>query len=355
MAGLETPSRERMYRRWLVCAAILGSLAAGELMARIIEKRDPGRFLLYRYRAYENFFFASGGGGKRFTTVFDPVLGWRNAYPAWEGGVNKSGWRMPEPLPAARRRIVIIGDSFVFGLRVHDYDTISADLERELNGGRDPAGVQVIDMGVRGWGLDQMALAEARAAELHPDVIVIAFIAADVDRCCTDFDFNLAKPYFVMNHGAAQPAGIPVPSPAENYARHRRFLQMLKDRAIALLSRSRLFCLVAQVALQQGRARCENQLAPAILRYASAHVPNGARLMLVHLDGALPAEFDRQVRQFPGFYSIPPLVSRIGRELNVRPERQPDGHPLPGLNRIYARAIAEILRGSDFNARIVNP
>lgn len=324
----------------LLAATLALSLFFAELAARLAEKRYPGKFHLFRERTYEAFFYHYRNPSAPVRVpVHDPLLGWRNFYPAWEGGVNPDGWRLDRPFHEGRKRIALVGDSFVFGPSLHDPDTISFNLERELNGAAD-----VLNFGARGWGLDQIALAATHVAmTYHPSTVVLAFIAADLDRSCTGFYFNLTKPYFVMLNGKAEPAGIPVPTPQMKVAEHatpsRRFLDAFEANLIKL----RLVRLAGQVALEGSEARCIGQLNPAILDYVTSQIGSRTRVIFVHLDGDLPQAFAGRVKALPNFTSIPPRVARISRETGIAPGRLPDGHPNGSLNRIYARALKEIL------------
>src|SRR5579862_1530242 len=121
----------------MFAAAALIALGTAEAAARAVEKWwDPGKFHLLPERTYEAFFFHTRDASKPAKLpVYDAVLGWRNAYPAVdedgvgvkEDGVNADGWRV-EPLHAGRQRIVLIGDSFVFGYGLLERNTISRNL-----------------------------------------------------------------------------------------------------------------------------------------------------------------------------------------------------------------------------------
>jgi len=324
----------------LLAGSLLFALLAAEAAARVAEKRwGPQKFLLLRGKTYESFFYFYGGFSGTPNTVIDPLLGWRNAYPSWEGGVARTGWRTPEVPDAGREHIVLLGDSFVFGLGLRQSDTLSSYLEHELNNE-----VDVVNLGVRGWGLDQIVLASTRVAPSYrPKIIIMAFIAADLERSCTAFGFNASKPYFVLKNGVAQPTAIPVPTLEQKAAEHRRPYRRLADALEVFFTKSRLVCLIGQIFLARPRERCINELNPAILEYAVAHSDPATKLFIVHLDGDLPPEFEKRAKAMPNFVSLPSQVDRVGRELGIRPKRLSDGHPAGELNRIYARALAEVL------------
>lgn len=112
--------------------------------------------------------------------------------------------------PGAERPLTVaVGDSFAFGDQVNDEDSWPAVLERLT-------GTRVINAGVPGFGLDQAVLrAEQLADVYHPDVIVVAFIPHDVQRCAMSFWSGRAKPYFDLDGADLRfhPAVVPPPPP----------------------------------------------------------------------------------------------------------------------------------------------
>lgn len=73
-------------------------------------------------------------------------------------------------------RVLVLGDSFVFGLGVEEEQTFPAALERELGGA-----VRVLNAGVPGYNLLQsVARLELLSAQLEPRVIVLGFLENDL-------------------------------------------------------------------------------------------------------------------------------------------------------------------------------
>jgi len=84
------------------------------------------------------------------------------------------------------RRILLLGDSFVFGVGVAFEDTLGEQLERALDLGE--AGglpVEVVPVGVPGYGPDDYALlAERWVPRVHPDLVLVAlFTGNDIYDC----------------------------------------------------------------------------------------------------------------------------------------------------------------------------
>ena len=76
-----------------------------------------------------------------------------------------------------RTRILVVGDSFVFGLGVREEDRLTEQLEMI------EPGWQVDNMGMTGWGLDLMVRAlEHLGPKANPDVVVLAVYTDDFRR-----------------------------------------------------------------------------------------------------------------------------------------------------------------------------
>ena len=117
----------------------------------------------------------------------DPVRGWVNrpnivvsyGEPEFVTKVSHDshGFRGAEvsPTPApGRTRILVLGDSFAYGVGVEDDETFSAVLAR-----RDPT-LDVINAGVNGYGTNQqLLLLRDQGRQLQPDVVLVAFFWND--------------------------------------------------------------------------------------------------------------------------------------------------------------------------------
>ncbi len=118
---------------------------------------------------------------------YDPLLGWslepnsslvsvdsqRDFH--YRIDVNSLGLRDREHAPAPKRgahRVLVLGDSFVFGVGLNNGERFSDVLDRSL-----PDDVEVINGGVPGWGTDQeMLFYESSLRRLQPDVVVLTFL-----------------------------------------------------------------------------------------------------------------------------------------------------------------------------------
>lgn len=81
----------------------------------------------------------------------------------------------PDP---GKKRIMVLGDSFVFGLFINREDTIPSLLQKRMGGQ-----YSVYNFGIMGWGVDQMYFAyEKYRDKIKPDVCVLFFIDDDIVR-----------------------------------------------------------------------------------------------------------------------------------------------------------------------------
>jgi hypothetical protein len=106
----------------------------------------------------------------------------------------------------SEQSVVIVGDSFTFGLEVPFAETWGAVLDEALGNN-----VAVLNLGVDGYGVDQAVLRYERDGRpLKPSVAILGFIWHDLLRTLTvypfvsfpEWDFPFTKPRFVLEKGA---------------------------------------------------------------------------------------------------------------------------------------------------------
>ena len=98
--------------------------------------------------------------------------------------VNSQGFRGAAdhavPKPNGTRRVVMLGDSFTFGLGVDDDESYPARVQHSLETRCPTTPTDVVNAGVGGYGTSHAAaLLEDRAVELQPDLIVYGFFTND--------------------------------------------------------------------------------------------------------------------------------------------------------------------------------
>ena len=153
--------------------------------------------------------------------TYDPSKGWMpkpnlrdvKAFSDKILSTNSKGLRGKKDFPYVkskeRVRILVLGDSFTFGDHVSDDETYSHYLQELL------PHAEVINMGVHGYGHDQMLiLLKEEGVKYEPDIVILGFLPLDMSRNLLTFR-DFAKPRFVLNRGALKLIGSPVPRPEE--------------------------------------------------------------------------------------------------------------------------------------------
>jgi hypothetical protein len=153
--------------------------------------------------------------------IYDPSKGWRpkpNLRDARVFGnkilnTNSKGLRGQKEFPYSKEkgkvRILILGDSFTFGDEVSDAETYSYYLQEML------PNTEVINMGVHGYGHDQMLiLLREEGVKYEPDIVILGFLPLDMPRNLLGFR-DFAKPRFVLKGGELTLTGVPVPRPED--------------------------------------------------------------------------------------------------------------------------------------------
>lgn len=98
--------------------------------------------------------------------------------------------------PEGIKRIVVLGDSFTWGYGVEEKNIFTEILEDELF-----KNIQVINMGVSGYGSDQELLfLEEEGIMYNPDLVVVAFyVGNDITNNINSIQYNHPKPMYVLD------------------------------------------------------------------------------------------------------------------------------------------------------------
>jgi hypothetical protein len=148
-------------------------------------------------------------GDLAYLHTYSPDYGWtprpsfRYTLAGSETSINRLGYRGREYPPAhapGRTRLVMLGDSVTFGFGVRDDETFSAVLES-----LDP-GLEVVNLGVQGYGTDQELLKlRKEGLAYRPDGVVLnVCLANDLLDNAADksiYDGVYPKPYFRLLDG----------------------------------------------------------------------------------------------------------------------------------------------------------
>lgn len=189
----------------LLAGAILIFLAGFEVFAR--HRLTPIRINMlgeYRERVFTH----------------DPLLGhrmiphrtatMRDGDSRVEVAANSLGFRGPDysgPKPAGIRRIILLGDSYAFGLGLPYRDCMAARLDTLLDS------CEVLNFGLPGYGtLEQLLILREIAAPLDPDLVVILYCQNDIPGNVAKRSRMNNKPYLEIDEGGSlQILGVPVP------------------------------------------------------------------------------------------------------------------------------------------------
>lgn len=262
-----------------------------------------------------------------------------------------------------RARVLVLGDSFTYGLGVQDEETFCARLAAGL------PGLEVVNAGVNGYGTGQQLLAlREEGLAFAPDVVIVGFFANDL----ADNVSGPTRERFVLEDGelreraAADASGAKAPTnrpERRRWLRHSfvyRFLSdRMKDRGAAARAAE-----AAQAAVLSGAPREQAwQLAFALLReiHRTAR-EHGARMLLLAIPdraqvepGALVAgaagvdrDVQERLRAFAEAEGLPlvdplPALQAAREALGVQTYYPVDGHLRPEGHVVVARAVSAAL------------
>ena len=197
------------------------ALAAGAIVVAVVLAEIAARLLVFIIDPDHQMLQRTALKAEAPWTVYNPELGWRNKPGAdvpdlfSTGGVriNEQGFRAdrihaPKP-PKERIRVLALGDSFTFGYAVGNGSDWPAQLER-----LDPR-LEVINMGVAGYGLDQIVmLYEQVAPQYEHRFVVLGFLNWDLNRATNDHNATgYSRPLFRVRGGELVLTNVPVPKP----------------------------------------------------------------------------------------------------------------------------------------------
>jgi len=96
-------------------------------------------------------------------------------------GINRHGFRGREPSdPKMGRRIVVLGDSFTYGLGVGVPSTYPAQLERLLREVPGAGPAEVLNLGVTAYSIhDEAIVLERKVGALEPDLVLVGYVLND--------------------------------------------------------------------------------------------------------------------------------------------------------------------------------
>lgn len=217
--------RASYQRRFLIAFAIIAALVGVEAFLRATRRIEDLYDGLTTYPS-----LASAGWQRVYLRDWQALRRSGSIGADLEGLVHDTelGWDVPgrvrapdDASPVAVRpdgpRIVVLGDSTVYGAGATASEAFPARLEAAL------PGTEVLNLGVRAYGTGQAALKYwLHGRHFAPDLVVLAIFGLDLYRTPLSF-YRAAKPRFEMaaDHRHAEIVGLPVPEPEAAYERIR--------------------------------------------------------------------------------------------------------------------------------------
>jgi hypothetical protein len=200
--------KHRVFEAALTLLSIVLAVCIGEIAARFAGFK-PMR---------------SESGLKSFI-LHDPVLGWRNApnserllesvkFPSTLVRINSKGLRDKEhecQRQRKKKRILVLGDSMVWGWGVEAQDRFTDRLEASI------PDVEVVNAGVPGYSTDQELIwLEREGLKYRPDLVILVLYFNDViDNPLKRVHLVFSKPAFELEpSGALTLTGVPCPRPS---------------------------------------------------------------------------------------------------------------------------------------------
>jgi hypothetical protein len=210
--------RSRVLNATLVCLSVLLTLAVGEVALRVSGAYRPpdepvqtARPEIYRTHPQVGYaMWPSKTMTYRYPETSQELI------PLVS---NSDGFRTAREFDErdGRLRILVVGDSFVFGQGVRAEERVTEQLEAMESGWR------VDNMGMTGWGLDLMVRAiERYGRKANPDIVVLAVYTDDFRRLLPYYaGVGFAYPKFELVGGEL----ISVPFPYPRFWERLRLVQ----------------------------------------------------------------------------------------------------------------------------------
>jgi len=196
------PPKRRLYKRLgCGCLSFLVALTVGLVVLELLLRRNVSHFLgtpaaghfMYEMDAGRSYTLRPGWTGEQ-------VVEGR----ATQIHVNSSGMRGPEleAKSADEIRLLVLGDSFIFGYGVADDETVPAQLQR-LVGAESGSILTVGNCGVAGYGTRDLADNLQRHLDLQPDlVIACTYLGNDFSDDCREYSAVVEG--FLLNGAVAR-------------------------------------------------------------------------------------------------------------------------------------------------------
>ena len=266
---------------------------------------------------------------------------------------NRLGRRGPV-YPLARQsgsfRVLVLGDSFTYGVGVKDADTMPVQLERALKAQHPQLDVQVINLGEPAQNTAANLHTLRRHLRFRPDVVLLGYLLNDIRFVGAERGKHAANDFVMV-----RPDNERRPTRIEQLARRWSWLYGFVDarlRAYSIHRRTRAWYRDAFDGAQNPKGLEETRRLLAEIKRlsegAGAHMAVAIYPILYNLGQRYPfAAAHRQVRSILAGLGIPsldllePYRAHTDEQLRVHPV---DFHPNELGQRLAAEAIAKWLQ-----------
>lgn len=258
-------------------ALLIALCVAGEAASRVLGLRFP------RLRQADTALWAYDGSKGWFHTPGSSARVYLGGPDNGDVRINALGLRGPRverrKSPGVRR-VLVFGDSFIFGIGVDERHVLTSRLQSKLDVAF-PRQYEVINMGVAGYSTDQeYLLFHELGGQLAPDIVILVATDNDFRGNTEDFAYGrYYKPFFELGtDGSLSQRNVPVPR-----------LSSSQGVKLWLAERSNLWNAFRT-------RRSEYEVVQRWLRHFEVGHPRRAGADSVRLMAALVVAFDRAAR-----------------------------------------------------------
>ncbi|MHC4177633.1 MAG: SGNH/GDSL hydrolase family protein, partial [Planctomycetota bacterium] len=341
--------RALVYKILLLLGGTVVALILAEVALRVIAARAPAwLFNEYQEPFWELEFIQEYGGDRRA----DARLHTSHLTRGWAPGPNRSvtcdnwtyttndrGHRATAPFVSRpdKYTVLIVGDSFTFGWEASHADTwptILAETDDRL---------QVLNLGVPGYGVDQMCITlEESILEYRPQLVIFAYIGDDLDRSLLSFR-HYRKPRFVLEGDDLKLTNTPIGTFPQTLDELRRKYSLPNLMTYCFL---REFIIHAATSSQDRKERAFLLSERIVERAVAATRKHGSDFLLVHLvwgEGINDPIPDDQGEEFLTHFTSRHDVAYLATRQTFleKGNNWVDGHYQRPESEVVARAVYE--------------
>ena len=285
--------------------------------------------------------------------VADPDLGWRylpnvkKVGRFWgrdeAGWTNDLGWRdaeTPIERDSTRRRLVLLGDSFTFGV-LADYGERFSEVIEELE-----PGLEAVNLAMNAIGPDQeLRILETAGVAYAPDVVVLTvYLGNDLDDIRYARKNSHSKPWYELDHGE-----LVLRAPVVSWDERLRGASYLAELLMRPFDRGTR---LSEYAPPWREADTTPLFAALVQRMERVSREAGAHFLVVlahrpsRLGGAIDRHEDRAIEALreAGISLLDTLGPFTAAAGEARQLFASDGHWSPAGHQLVAELLAEELR-----------